>query len=145
MANSILEKRGGDFVVHVESFQKCFDTVTVTLAVDMDSAEYAGGVAGTPGTITAGAFTPVAVAAQGTADAFLVSGPGIAQGTAAGAAINDGAKYTAINVYDGAVLNQDALKSEDPAAAAYTAATIIANVTAAKWVTESTKKSEQQS
>ena len=60
MAVSTLGKRGGDFVVHVESPQKCFNTATLTLDTGgADGGGMASQIAGVPGVLSAGIFTPV--------------------------------------------------------------------------------------
>ena len=146
MAVSTLGKRGGDFVVHVESPQKCFNTATLTLDTGgADGGGMASQIAGVPGVLSAGIFTPVLPAGQANTNAFLVHGPFVEDGTAAGAGINDSYKYTIIDNFDGAVLNEDMVATTDPVGAALTLATIkgasaLANV---KWVSEPTKKSTQ--
>ena len=59
MAQSALGNRGGDFAVHVESFQRCFTTGTLTLGLGgtADGGLLDTQVAGTPGSFSAGVFT----------------------------------------------------------------------------------------
>jgi hypothetical protein len=133
-SGKFLQGRAGDFLVHVESTQRCLNTLaTITGAVGMGAVKgevypLDGGVAIAPGGVLTGV------------DAFVLQGP-----PPANAATTTGSPadpYTVIDDFTGAVLNESVL-----AAAGYDSTDITAIKTAvsgAKWVADPVKITEQK-
>ena len=121
-----LQGLAGDFLVHIESTQRCLATVEVTGAATAPKGNVFGLAA--DGTVIPSGGVMANITQ------FAV-GPGPAPGSGLTA------NHTVINDYTGAVLNQTVLLQ-----AGYSSVEvgqIVAAVTAPKWVTEPVKTDEQ--
>ena len=134
-SGKFLQGLAGDFLVHIESAQKCLDTKT-----SITGASGAGAIKGSiipidddvviaPGGLVAGI------------DGFIVAGPPVADAATATGSPAD--PYTVINDFTGAVLNESALVAAGYSAdlAGIKAAAALAGV---KWVAEPVPTTEQK-
>jgi hypothetical protein len=140
MPTSRLGKRGGDFLVHIESPQKCLGEGQLTAPTGKDVTNL-NDVTAYP--VLAGAVLAVA-GDEANIIGFVIWGNSIAS-LAGDAATAEVPPYTWIDAFDGAVLNENAIPLVDFEGADFTladikAAAALANV---KWVAEPVKTSTQ--
>ena len=137
-----LGPRGGDFLVHIESAQKCLSSSQLTMPASGGPHSYDQIVA-----VPLAAGGVLALVA-GVADivAFAVYGPPI-DGLADAAVTGAVPEYTIIDDFTGAVLNESALPATDSAGTPWVVANIkLATALVAagvKWVANPVKTSTQ--
>lgn len=145
MTQLTIGKRMGDFLIHMESLQKCLTYGQLTMPA-AGGAHTCADVVGLPlkaSNVVAKATEEASVVA------FVVAGEPFS--ALANDAVTTGPLYTILNRWDGVVINQDQMMAYDTQAtpAAYTNATIrstlLAITTGAipKFVTEPTNKTTQ--
>ena len=121
---------GGDFLIHIESFQKNLESADIT-------APGAGGpfncapVTAYPLIKSGSTYTLALATQEASVNAFLVAGRDINDLANSGVTA-EVQKHTVIDAYDGAVLNESVIPANDPSAAAtaFDVAAIVTAVTA---------------
>lgn len=137
-----LGNRGGDFLIHIESEQKCLSSTQITGKTAAATIVEITDIVAIPLV----GNEPAYQGDEASVDGFIIWGNPI-RNLVADASTAEIPPYTIIDAFDGAVLNQSVIPLADPAGAAWTGgvAAIVTAVTAlgAKFVTEPTKTSTQ--
>ena len=148
MTQKTLGGAAGDFIVHMESPQKCLTYGQITMPASGGAhALTAAQLVGYP----LKASNVLAIAGEeASVVAFIVAGEAFS--AKANDAVTTGPLYTILNYFDGCVLNEDAVQTADCAATPGTfnlanIKTALAGIDAAlpKWVDEAEQQTEQTS
>lgn len=143
-SGKFLDKVGGDLLVHIESAQKCLSSGQVQGKATVGTSAYTGSatVAGYP---VLANNVPAVAGDEANVVGFIVFGnpwPALAADTPSA----EVPPYTIIDVFDGAVLNENAIHTTDVDGGSFNLANIkgasaLANV---KWVADPVKTTEQK-